>query len=67
MQNVDNRTVVYLTDPTQPNRFIEREVQLGNASGNDVDVVNGVEAGDTIVSVGSFFVRAERERLGTKR
>jgi RND family efflux transporter MFP subunit len=64
VQNVDNRTVVYMADPRQPGRFIEREVHLGDSSGSDVDVVSGVERGDSVVSDGSFFVRAERERLG---
>ena len=63
VQNVDNRTVVYLADPARPGRFIEREVHLGNASGSDVEVVSGLEQGDTVVSDGSFLVRAERERL----
>jgi RND family efflux transporter MFP subunit len=66
VQNVDNRTVVYLADPTQPTRFIEREVQLGNPSGDAVDVVKGVSEGDTIVADGSFFLRAERDRLGLR-
>jgi len=66
VQNVDNRTVVYVADPRQPGRFIEREVHLGDSSGSDVDVVSGVERGDTVVSNGSFFVRAERERLGLR-
>jgi hypothetical protein len=67
LQNIDDRTVVYLADPKQPGRFIEREVHLGESSGNDVDVVGGVTAGDTVVTVGSFFVRAECERLGLRR
>ena len=66
VQNVDNRTVVYLADPTQPGRFIEREVHLGDSSGSDVDVLSGVAQADTVVSDGSFFVRAERERLGLR-
>lgn len=67
VQNVDNRTVVYLADPKQTGRFIEREVHLGEASGSEVDVVSGLQQGDTVVSDGSFFVRAERERLGLRR
>jgi cobalt-zinc-cadmium efflux system membrane fusion protein len=67
VQNIDDRTVVYLADPKQPGRFIEREVHLGGSSGSDVDVVRGVTAGDTVVTEGSFFVRAERERLGLRR
>ena len=66
VQNVDNRTVVYLSDPKQASRFIEREVHLGDSSGSDVDVVSGLKQGDTVVSDGSFFVRAERERLGLR-
>jgi cobalt-zinc-cadmium efflux system membrane fusion protein len=66
VQNIDNRTVVYLADPKQAGRFIEREVHLGDSSGSDVDVVSGLEQGDTVVSDGSFFVRAERERLGLR-
>jgi RND family efflux transporter MFP subunit len=66
VQNVDNRTVVYLADPKQAGRFIEREVHLGDSSGSHVDVVSGLQHGDTVVSDGSFFVRAERERLGLR-
>jgi hypothetical protein len=66
VQNIDNRTVVYLADPKHAGRFIEREVHLGDSSGSDVDVVSGLERGDTVVSAGSFFVRAERERLGLR-
>jgi len=67
VQNVDNRTVVYLADPKQPGRFIEREVHIGEPSGSHVDVVSGISPGDTVVADGSFFVRAERERLGLRR
>jgi membrane fusion protein, heavy metal efflux system len=62
VQNVDNRTVIYLADPKQPGRFIEREVQLGDQTGADVDVVSGVNVGDTVAADGSFFLRAERDR-----
>lgn len=66
VQNVGNRTVVYLADPKQPGRFVEREVRLGNRSGNDVAVLSGVQAGDTVVADGSFAIRAERDRLGLR-
>lgn len=64
VQNVGNRTVVYLVDSRQPGRFIERQVQLGAATGENLSVVSGVEVGDIVVTQGSFAVRAERERLG---
>ena len=66
VQNVADRTVVYLVNPKGVGTFIEREVRLGAASGDQVEVVSGVQPGDVIVTEGSFFVRAERERLGLR-
>jgi len=66
VQNVGNRTVVYVADPEQAGRFSEREVQLGDRSGNDVFVLSGAEPGETVVAAGSFNVRAERDRLGLR-
>src|SRR5205814_5214309 len=64
VQNVGERQVVYLEIAGQPGQFVEREVQLGRGSGDQVEVIAGVKPGDHVVSNGSFFVRAERERLG---
>ena len=64
VQNVGDRQVVYVANPSEPGKFAEREVRLGETSGDQVEVVSGVKPGDRIVSKGSFFVRAERERLG---
>jgi RND family efflux transporter MFP subunit len=66
VQNVGDRTVVYLANPTQPGQFTEREVRLAEASGEQVEVTSGVQPGDVVVTEGSFFVRAERERLGLR-
>jgi hypothetical protein len=66
VQNVGDRTVVYLANPKEPGKFTEREVRLGNASGEQVEVTAGVQPGDAVVTEGSFFVRAERERLGLR-
>jgi len=66
VQNVGNRTVVYLADTKQPGRFVERDVRLGDRAGNDVAVLSGVQAGDTVVADGSFAIRAERDRLGLR-
>ena len=66
VQNVGDRTVVYLANPKEPGKFTEREVRLGNASGEQVEVTAGVQPGDVVVTGGSFFVRAERERLGLR-
>ena len=66
IQRVDSRTVVYLADEERPGQFIEHEVQVGEASGDDVPVIEGLRPGDSIVTTGSFAVRAERERLGLR-
>ncbi len=62
IQQIGNRSVVYLADAKQAGRFVERAVTLGASSGEQVEVVSGLQAGDVIVTEGSFFVRAERER-----
>jgi cobalt-zinc-cadmium efflux system membrane fusion protein len=66
VQNVGDRTVVYLVNPKEPGTFVEREVRLGASSGDQVTVLTGVAPGDVVVTAGSFFVRAERERLGLR-
>lgn len=66
VQNVGERTVVYLANPREPGKFIEREVSLGQTSGDQVEVASGVQPGDVVVTEGSFSVRAERERLGLR-
>jgi hypothetical protein len=66
VQNVGERTVIYLSNPKEPGKFIEREVRLGQTSGGDVEVTSGVKPGDVVVTKGSFFVRAERDRLGLR-
>jgi len=66
VQNVGDRTVVYLANLKEPGKFVEREVRLGQTFGDHVEVVSGVQPGDVVVTEGSFFVRAERERLGLR-
>jgi hypothetical protein len=67
VQNVADRSVVYAVDPREPGRFIEREVRLGQQTGERVEVLSGVAPGDSVVADGSFFLRAERERLGLRQ
>jgi hypothetical protein len=66
VQQVGDRTVVYLNDPGQETQFVEREVQVSSASNNQIIVLSGLTAKDLVVSEGSFFLRAERERLGLR-
>ncbi len=66
VQNVGDREVVYLVSSTEPGKFTERQVRLGQISGSQVEVLSGLRPGDVIVTEGSFFVRAERDRLGIR-
>jgi len=66
IQTVADRTVVYLADPKQPGTFVERAVRVGDAVGDQINVLSGLRPGDSVVSDGSFFVRAERDRLGPR-
>jgi membrane fusion protein, heavy metal efflux system len=66
IQTVDDRQFVYLPDSGQRGRFIEREVRLGRGADGDVEVLEGLNAGDVVVTKGSFLLRAERERLGLR-
>jgi RND family efflux transporter MFP subunit len=66
VQMVGDRAVVYIADPTEQGRFVEREVRLGEAQGEVVEVLSGVQPGEAIVSKGSFAIRAEIERRGLR-
>jgi len=65
VQNVGDRTVVYLANPKEPGKFIEREVRRSVIRRTSRGRVS-VKPGDVVVTEGSFFVRAERERLGLR-
>ena len=67
VQLLGDRSVVYVVDKAQPGRFIERELVLGRTAKDSVEVLSGVRPGDDVVAQGSFFVRAERERINTAR
>jgi membrane fusion protein, heavy metal efflux system len=66
VQSVGDRHVVYLSIANDPGRFIEREVRLGRVLGDKVEVLAGLSSGDAVVAKGSFFIRAEAERLGLR-
>ena len=66
VQHVGDRTVVYLVEPGEAGRFVERDVRLGPVAGDRVAVLAGLQPGDVVVGEGSFYVRAEVERLGLR-
>lgn len=66
VQSIADRSFVYMPKSDAPGQFTEREVRLGLQSGERVQVVSGLVVGDQVVARGSFFLRAERERLGLR-
>ncbi len=63
VQTIGAVPVVYVSNPQRPGTFVERTVRLGTATGDDVEVVAGITAGEAIVTAGSFLVRSERDRV----
>jgi RND family efflux transporter MFP subunit len=66
VQRVGDRQFVYVSLANDSTKFAEREVRLGRTLGSHVEVMAGLAAGDSVVSKGSFFLRAEAERLGLR-
>jgi cobalt-zinc-cadmium efflux system membrane fusion protein len=63
VQVIGSDAVVYVASG-QEGRFVERKVDIGNATGDQVLVLSGLQPGDPVVTDGVYFLRAERERRG---
>lgn len=63
VQTVDRRSVVFV--PVDDRRFVASDVELGTTTGSVVEIRAGLEAGERIVSTGSFHLKAAllRERI----
>jgi membrane fusion protein, heavy metal efflux system len=64
IQTVGDRAVVYVSDPNAPGVFQARTIKTGLEAGDRIAVESGVAIGESVVSAGSFSLRAEQERLG---
>jgi RND family efflux transporter MFP subunit len=62
VQSVGERAVVYVPVEDSDGVFVERPVTLGPAMGDRVQVLEGLEPGEQVVTEGSFFLRAEATR-----
>jgi cobalt-zinc-cadmium efflux system membrane fusion protein len=65
VQTIGDQAVVYVKADA-PGQFTERAVTLGAATGQQVQVTAGLSPGESVVVAGSFFLRAEAERLGLR-
>jgi RND family efflux transporter MFP subunit len=59
VQAMGDQSVVFLPVAGEEGRFLRRRVRLGTASGESYVVLEGLREGDTIVTEGSFLLRAE--------
>jgi membrane fusion protein, heavy metal efflux system len=62
VQALGGRQVVYVAAKDEAGKFIQRTVRLGSLVGESYAVVSGLRAGDTVVTEGSFLLRAESTR-----
>lgn len=62
VQAIGERTVVYVAQADDPDRFTERPVKVGQVMGDYIQVLEGVKPGERIVTEGSFFLRSEATR-----
>ena len=58
VQNINNQQVVFVATK-EPNAFTMRPVRLGFESNGFFPVLEGITAGDQVVTEGSFLLRAE--------
>jgi hypothetical protein len=59
VQAIGERHVVFVPDPGEEGKFFPRPVQMGPLHGDLVTMLSGMQPGETVVTEGSFFLRAE--------
>lgn len=62
IQTRGDSQVVYVQHASEPGKFVERSVHLGEPSGDSIQVLHGLEPGEQVVTAGAFYLRSERER-----
>ncbi|MBI3463624.1 MAG: hypothetical protein HY000_11285 [Planctomycetes bacterium] len=59
VQTIDGQTVVFVPGKRDQNTFEKRPIQVGSEIGGMLPVLSGIEAGESIVTDGSFILKAE--------
>ena len=62
VQTMGARQVVFVPIRDEEGKFLARTVQLGLLRGDRITIRSGVQPGETVVTEGSFFLRAEMLR-----
>ena len=63
VQDVDGRSVVF---EAQGDQYLPRGVRLGRHDRDQVEVLDGLAAGTTVATVGSYVIKAELEKAGAE-
>jgi cobalt-zinc-cadmium efflux system membrane fusion protein len=66
VQTIGADAVVFVPDPGSANVFRARLVKVGPSDGERVTILDGLVAGERLVTKGSFDLRAEAERQGVR-
>jgi cobalt-zinc-cadmium efflux system membrane fusion protein len=59
VQAIGDRQVVFVPAVGEDGKFIQRQVRLGSPIDDNYTVLSGLKPGETVVTEGSFFLRAE--------
>ena len=62
IQAIGPAIVVFVSVEGDPGRFLQRTVQIGEETNGEVRVLGGLKPGETVVTDGSFLLRAEAIR-----
>lgn len=62
IQTIGDRQVVFLPVAEEAGRFVRRTVQVGQSHGEFATILDGIQPGETVVTEGSFLLRAEMLR-----
>ena len=62
IQTIGPMSVVYVPVEGEAGRFLQRTVKIGDETANGLRVLEGLKAGETVVTDGSFLIRAEALR-----
>ncbi|MGH2392753.1 MAG: efflux RND transporter periplasmic adaptor subunit [Candidatus Limnocylindria bacterium] len=62
VQSMGDQHVVFMPVAGEEGKFLRRKIRLGTATSDSYVVLEGLRAGDTVVTEGSFLLRAESAR-----
>jgi multidrug efflux pump subunit AcrA (membrane-fusion protein) len=65
VQSMGDQSVVFLPVAGEDGKFLRRKVRLGPVAGDSQVVLEGLYAGETVVTEGSFLLRAESTKTGS--